>query len=237
MDYHPFKARLNRFLMRHVGGDQRPTFLDIDETYPALARVTRAYPAIREECERILRRREVLPKYHEIDPGEKGISAEGDLDRHWYVFMLYILGYKPLVNRAACAATCEVLDGIPNLVQAFLSILDPGKRVPRHEGPYLGYLRYHLALRVPEDNPPTLIVNSQKYVWKAGEAVLFDDSWPHEVVNESRDLRVVLIVDVLRPMSLLPSLVNRLVMRCLVRPTYGRSVARRAARSAFLSIG
>lgn len=236
MDYHPFKARLNRFLLRHVGGDRRPAFFDVDETYPALGHVTRAYPAIREECAQLLARREKLPRYHEVDPGERAISG-ADSDRHWYVFMLYILGHKPAANRALCPATSEALARVPNLVQAFFSILDPGKRVPRHEGPYLGYLRYHLGLHIPQDRPPHLIVNSQEYTWKAGQAIMFDDSWPHEVINESREPRVVLIVDVLRPLPLFASLVNRLVMYGLARPTYGRSVARRVARSTFTTTG
>lgn len=236
MDYHPLKARLNRFLLRYVGGDRRPAFFDVNATYPALDHVTRAYPAIREECAQLLARRDQLPRYHEVDPGEQAISA-ADPDRHWYVFMLYVLGHKPAANRALCPATCAALARVPNLVQGFFSILDPGKRVPRHEGPYLGYLRYHLGLHVPQDNPPRLIVNSQEHVWKAGQAVMFDDSWPHEVINESREPRVVLIVDVLRPLPLVPALVNRLVMHGLARPTYGRSVARRAARSAFITTG
>jgi aspartate beta-hydroxylase len=137
MDYHPFKARLNRFLLRHVGGDRRPAFFHVDETYPALGHVTRAYPAIREECGQLLARREELPRYHEIDPGEQAISGAGS-DRHWYVFMLYILGHKPAANRTLCPATCEALARVPNLVQAFFSILDPGKRVPAMRAPTSG---------------------------------------------------------------------------------------------------
>ena len=37
-------------------------------------------------------------------------------------------------------------------------------------------------------------------MWKEGESILFDDSWEHEVYNKSNDIRVVLIVDFLRPM-------------------------------------
>ena len=47
-------------------------------------------------------------------------------------------------------ATCRVLEGVPNLLQAFFSVLDPGKSIPLHKGPYLGYLRYHLGLHSPQ---------------------------------------------------------------------------------------
>jgi aspartyl/asparaginyl beta-hydroxylase (cupin superfamily) len=117
---------------------------------------------------------------------------------------------------------------VPNRIQAFFSILDPGKSVPQHEGPYFGYLRYHLGVRVPAQNPPELVVNSQRYVWKEGEAVLFDDSWPHSVNNQSKELRAVLIVDVRRPMPLIADLCNRFITDVIARRTYGRAVARRA---------
>jgi aspartate beta-hydroxylase/beta-hydroxylase len=100
--------------------------------------------------------------------------------------------------------------------------------VPEHEGPYLGYLRYHLGVRVPSQNPPKLIVNRQDYVWREGEAVLFDDSWPHSVVNSSDETRAVLIVDVRRPLPLVADLVNRLLIDVVGRHTYGRALARKA---------
>ena len=230
MDYHPFKARVNRYFARYAGGERRSVFFDIDDACPGLHEVTRAYPQIRAECERLLDRRVPMPMYHELDSGECDISAVVDPDRKWTVFMLYILGYMPKMNRALCPDTCRVLDRIPNLVQAFFSILEPEKSVPRHEGPYLGYLRYHLGLRVPHENPPKLIVHSHEYVWKEGEAVMFDDSWDHEVINRSKEPRAVLIVDVLRPMPALPSLVNKFVTARIMRPTYGRTLARKAER-------
>ncbi|TAM46044.1 MAG: aspartyl/asparaginyl beta-hydroxylase domain-containing protein [Gammaproteobacteria bacterium] len=228
MDYHPYKAAVNRFFSRHVGGDRRPTFFDIDTAYPALNAITRHYPAIRAEFETVLRRGVPLPAYHELDSGQKAISAVVNPDKKWNVFMLKVFGYEPAQARALCPETCRALDGIPNMLEAFFSILEPGKSVPLHEGPYLGYLRYHLGLRVPKDDPPKIIVNGQPHTWKEGEAVLFDDSWPHEVVNRSNELRAVLIVDVLRPMPWLPTLVNKIVTHGVARPLYGRKVAQRA---------
>ncbi len=235
MDYHPVKNRINTYFARQVGGGRRPTYHDIDSTCPALNELTRNYPVIRNEFDGVLNRKVPMPAYHDLDAGEREISAVVDPNKRWSVFMLYILGYKPELNRTYCPQTCRILKRIPGLVQAFFSVLDPGKSVPPHDGPYLGYLRYHLGLRIPAENPPTLIVNSQPHVWRAGEAVLFDDSWTHQVVNQSNELRAVLIVDVLRPMPLLPSLVNKAVTHGVMRPLYGRAVARKAERAAEVS--
>lgn len=230
MDYHYFKDLLNRYYLRHVGGISRPVFFDIPSVYPELQHVTEAFPGIKSELEELLQKTR-MPRYHEIDRGETEISASED-ERNWSVFMLEILGHRPSRNRAKCPQTCRALAHIPNLIQAFFSILDPGKSIPEHKGPYLGYLRYHLALRVPSDHPPALIVGSQRYEWKMGQSMLFDDSWPHRVENQSADIRAVLVVDVLRPMPIFPSLVNRFTTNVVARHTYGRSVARNVKKFA-----
>ena len=233
MDYHVFKSALNWYLARHIDALRRPVFFDVAKAYPSLAAVTEAYPVIRAEFDRLLSEWQSLPQYHEIDPGEAKISRT--TARKWSVFLLEILGHRPEANRACCPETCRALDRVPNLIQAFFSILDPGKSIPEHEGPYLGYLRYHLGLRVPAHNPPRLIVKGQPYTWKAGEGVLFDDSWPHSVENNSSETRAVLVVDVRRPMPALPGLVNRFVTNFIGRHTYGRKLARKADEFAALS--
>ena len=233
MDYHVFKSALNWYLSKHIHDDPRPVYFDVEKTYPALNAVTESYPTIRAEFERLLTEWQTLPQYHEVDPGEAAISKT--TAKKWSVFMLEILGHRPEANRVCCPETCRVLAGVPNLIQAFFSILDPGKSIPEHEGPYLGYLRYHLGLRVPTHNPPKLVVNAQDYVWKAGDAVLFDDSWPHSVHNQSSEMRAILVVDVRRPMPFLPNMVNRFVTDVIGRHTYGRKVARKAEEFAAAS--
>ena len=225
MDYHVFKSMLNRYYAKHTGGAERPVFFDVESTYPELGQVTRSYPQIRKEFENLLEQQTRMPRYHDIDPGEEEISNA--TNKKWGVFMLDILGHKPELNRSLCPETCRVIEQVPNRLQAFFSVLAPGKSIPLHEGPYLGYLRYHLALQVPRENPPKLRVSSMEYTWKPGEAVLFDDTWPHAVENNSRDIRAVLIIDVLRPMPLLPRLVNNVTARFVARHTYGRKVAHR----------
>ena len=230
LDYHIFKDVANAYFDRYTGGPDRPTFFDVAATAPELAAVTAAYPVIRAEFDRLPIAPEALPQYHEVDPGEAKISST--TPKRWTVFMLEILGHRLEANRSLCPETCRVIDRVPNLIQAFFSILEPGKSIPEHEGPYRGYLRYHLALRVPKDRPPKLVVNGQDYVWTEGEAVLFDDSWPHAVVNESAETRAVLILDIRRPLPYAPDLFNRFLTDVAARHTYGRKVAWKAQQFA-----
>lgn len=226
MDYHVFKSMLNRYYSRYIGGESRPVFLDVSTDFPALSAVTENFADIRREFDQLMQCQTELPQYHVIDPGEREISAD-EAGRNWNVFMLEILGHKPSSNRARCPQTCRALSRVPNLLQAFFSILEPGKSIPEHEGPYLGYLRYHLALRVPAADPPHLVIRGEEYQWNEGEAVLFDDTWPHSVKNNSKSVRAVLVVDVMRPMPMMPALLNRFTSNVVARHTYGRSVARK----------
>jgi len=222
MDYHGFKSAINRFLLRYAGWDRRPVFFDIDAVCPELRELERAYPSIRAEADALLDQRVSMPRYHEVNPPAKEISAS--TQGNWNVFMLELLGHRPERNRARCTATCAALRRVPGVLQAFFSVLEPGKSVPLHDGPYIGYLRYHLGVRVPKEDPPLIRVNGREYVWKEGEGVLFDDSWPHEVVNRSREPRVVLIVDLPRPLPLVPRLVNNLVLWGVMAPSYAKKV-------------
>lgn len=217
----------NPFFDHFIGGNRRPIFFDIDTTYPALRVLDRCYPAIKAELEGILPARHRLPRYHEIDSDLIYASGRFDRDKNWNVFMLYSYGAKPASNRRLCPQTCAALDSIPNLVQAFFSILEGGKSIPAHNGPTRAYLRYHLGLKVPAENPPYLRLEDQYYTWKEGESVLFDDSWNHEVCNKSADIRVVLLVDVLRPLPAFPHAVNY-GLHQIGKLFYGRRILKNA---------
>lgn len=200
---------VNKFFFRACGGRERPAFYDVDATLPSLRLLDENAVAIREELDGILPLRQRFPSYQEIDEAQTEISAEGTGD--WKVFVLYAMGMKPERNRALCPRTSELLDRIPNLFQAMFSILDPGKSIPPHRTGWLGYIRYHLPLLVPKANPPSIRVKDQWHTWQEGQGVLLDDSWEHEVRNEADEPRVVLIVDVLRPMPAYAHLANKLL--------------------------
>ncbi len=209
-----------------AGGADRPVLFDIEQTYPALRRLDHACADIRAELDEVLKDRDTLPAYHDLDPDQASISSV--TSKEWKIFYLWAMGERAEPNASRCPKTSALIAGLPNVFQAFFSILEPGKSIPAHEGPYCGYLRYHLGLIVPEESPPQLRIHDQHYTWQERQSVLFDDSWDHEVINNSPGERVVLIVDVLRPMPLPQAMVNRGVALA-ARYVYGRKVLRRAA--------
>ena len=226
IDYEKLLIPLNKFYDLHVGGARRPVFYDIAATRPELLELDRNYPVIREELLGILPDKRSIPRYHELDEMQYNISARVAPEKDWKVFPLDVMGVRPPAFCARCPRTTALLDGIPGLFEAFFSILEGGKPIPAHDGPYRGYLRYHLGLVVPEKDPPSIRLKDQVYTWKEGESVLFDDSWDHEVYNQCDGDRVVLIVDIRRPMPQPFDAVNRLA-QAIMKPVYGRHILKK----------
>lgn len=215
-------AVVNAYLDRYTGGVGRPALFDIPSTVPALRDVTAAYSLIRTEFERVFSQRDQWPCYHELDPHVSRISQGDDPVKNWRVYLLNAMGEIPAAARRDCPGTLGVLAKVPGVYQAFFSILDPGKSVPAHQGPFRGYLRYHLGLRVPRDRPPVFRIIDHFYTWQEGKDLLFDDCADHEVFNEAAEPRGILIVDVLRPLPPMPTRFNRWFVRWVVRTLYGR---------------
>jgi beta-hydroxylase len=114
---------------------------------------------------------------------------------------MYIKWYGPITEEAAilCPKTCELISQIPEIKLAMFSILEPGSKISRHAGPFKGCLRYHLGLNCSKG--AYINVDGNKYEWKNGEDVLFDDTFIHEVINDSDDIRIILFCDIKRPMK------------------------------------
>ncbi len=106
----------------------------------------------------------------------------------------------PTAPAAPRPPPCSI--GIPGLTTAFFSILSPHKHIGEHRGPWRGVLRYHLALRVPEPAAQAGIsVGGQVAHWEEGRSLLFDDGYEHFAWNDTDGVRVVLFVDVIRPLK------------------------------------
>ena len=97
-----------------------------------------------------------------------------------------------------------------------ISILSPRKHILDHRGPYKGVLRYHLGLIVPEDAEACRIrVGDDFRHWEEGRSMIFDDTFNHEVWNDTDETRVVLFVDVMRPLPFPESLINWLIVKVI----------------------
>jgi beta-hydroxylase len=166
---------------------------------------------MRQELEVVLERRDELPSFHEISRGQSRIS-----DDRWKTFFLYAYGFKADGNCRRCPETTRIVEAIPGMKTAFFSILAPGKHIPAHRGPYRGVIRYHLGLRVPEPRDHCRIrVGDEIRHWEEGKSLVFDDTYEHEVWNDTPGTRVVLFVDFVRPLRFPASSLNRLLLKLI----------------------
>jgi beta-hydroxylase len=132
-----------RFLYRQsLIGDQ--PVLD-KSIFPWIADLESGWPAIRDELDDVLQMRDELPSFHSISPDQRRIS-QGD---SWKSFGFYVLGDRFEPNCKRCPETTALLEQVPNLRNAWFSILSPHYRIPPHRGPTNGIVRVHLGLKVP----------------------------------------------------------------------------------------
>jgi aspartyl/asparaginyl beta-hydroxylase (cupin superfamily) len=93
-----------------------------------------------------------------------------------------------------------VIEQIPGLNSAFFSILAPGTHIPDHRGVTKGLITCHLGLIVPRDGDVRMRVDDRVVRWAEGETLVFDDTYRHEVWNDTAGTRVVLLIQFERPL-------------------------------------
>ena len=170
------------------------------------------WKVIRKELDRVLKAPERIPNFQDISRDQTNITR----DDKWKSYFLYGYGYKMAGNCSECPETTRIIENIPGMFTAFFSVLAPGKHIPRHRGPYKGLLRCHLALIVPEPREDCWIeVGDKSTAWEEGRCIVFDDTYKHRVENNTDGIRVVLFLDVLRPLKFPGSLLNRLVLQLI----------------------
>ncbi|MUZ72881.1 aspartyl/asparaginyl beta-hydroxylase domain-containing protein [Agrobacterium vitis] len=215
-------SRITRFFMGIVAWAEKlnykyaklgnPPVYD-NATFPWVAEVEKAYPAIRAELDQILLRQSELPSFQDISTDVKTIST----DNRWKTFFLLGFGVKSEANIKACPQTWKAMQAIPGLTTVMFSIFEPGKHLPAHRGPYNGVLRLHLGMIVPEPRDQIAIrVKDQICHWEEGKVLIFDDAYEHEAWNHTDKTRVVLFVDFAKPLKFPARLVNWALMNMAI---------------------
>jgi ornithine lipid ester-linked acyl 2-hydroxylase len=214
--------RVDRLVARaSVLGD--PPFFDRDDFLWAYGLEAR-WEAIRKELDGVLVHRDALPSFQEISTDQETITD----DDRWKTYFLYGFGFRSDANCARCPETARLVESVPGMCTAMFSILSPGKHIPAHTGPYKGVIRYHLALRVPRDRGRCRIrVGDEVTSWEEGASLIFDDTFEHEVWNDTDELRVVLFLDVIRPLRFPMNVLNRVVLTAIARSPFVADARRR----------
>lgn len=202
---HPYLFIMNKILEKHC--DNKP-FLDKSD-FPLFSDLEKEYPKIKKEFNdysmKIHPFHTMLPEFTVLD-----IDEQERNNRFWRVLPLKTAG-DIIRENARLFPSLDPFLKEPNLHNMFFSVLEPKVNIPVHKGYYKGYLRYHLGVIIPEENglKPFINVGGETYYWKEGEGVVFDDMFDHYVENPTNKNRVVLFIDLVRPLDGFLGVLNR----------------------------
>lgn len=172
-------------------------FID-NSHFPFLQEFEEKWEVMRDEVRQILKHREAIPGFEQVSPDQYRLAKA----QQWKTFVLYGFGQQLPKNCTMAPVTTEVLSRVPNVQTAWFSILAPGYHIPAHSGVTKGIVRAHLGLIVPKEREKCRIrVQDQVKAWEEGKVFVFDDTYEHEVWNETDEERVILLFDFDRPMK------------------------------------
>ena len=173
--------------------------LDVATNFPSAEKFSYAWQSIRDEAA-VAQQMHRVPRFHEIMREQTSISANDNRD--WRMFILKAYGAEFPRNMAQCPTLTALVTESPDVLSASISFLAPGKHIPLHRGPFRGILRFYLVLSMPlaADGRPAAVLKiaGTEHRLTDGECLLWDDTFPHEVTNDSDEVRTVLLLDVWR---------------------------------------
>lgn len=188
-----YRPAVDRVLAAHSKVGDTPVF--DPATFPWTATLEAGWEAIRDEARAVTRDIHSVPPLREISPDHRIARADD-----WRSFFLWGYGYRSEENCRRCPETTRLLRAVPGLNSAFFSILKPGAHIPRHRGVTKRLMTCHLGLMVPASGRCEMTVADQTVHWREGRCLVFDDTYFHEVWNDTDQYRVVLLIQFKRPL-------------------------------------
>ena len=201
-----------------------PEILDKDTYFP-MNRVFEEpenFRALKEEVENILEKTgdgDSLTMTSETFSGQNkyigsDIRCENGKTKAWRVINIKAGDEYSAVAHKYFPSLVRLLRTVPQIGTCAVSVLQDGVHIPIHVGYYKGIMRYMIPVVVPKDRENVfLCVNELKYCWTEGMGVLWDDTYPHKVYNNTDEIRVVIYMDVVRPLRWGLNRLNLFILR------------------------
>ena len=135
---------------------------------------------------------------------------------------LYLKWFKKIdpIGAKLCPQTIDIIQSMPNIQTAMISVLKPGAKIVPHKGLYSGCIRLHMGLITPNSDECFINLDGKSYSWRDGEVILLDDSYLHYVENNTKQYRVILFCDIVRPMNFIGDTVNNFLINNLSEYTH-----------------
>jgi beta-hydroxylase len=192
-DHSSFMAPINMFMHLFSKVPSTP-YIPVRE-FPELSVLQENWPTIREEGLRLIEMKKIKASEQNNDAGFNSFFKTG-----WKRFYLKWYDASHPSAERLCPQTYALLQGIPSVKAAMFAELPPGAKLNPHRDPFAGSMRYHLGLATPNDDRCFIEVDGQRYSWRDGQGVIFDETYIHWAENASDSDRLILFCDVERPM-------------------------------------
>jgi beta-hydroxylase len=192
-DHSSFMAPINMFMHLFSKVPSTP-YIPVRE-FPELSVLQDNWPIIREEGLRLIEMKKIKASEQNNDAGFNSFFKTG-----WKRFYLKWYDASHPSAERLCPQTYALLQGIPSVKAAMFAELPPGAKLNPHRDPFAGSMRYHLGLATPNDDRCFIEVDGQRYSWRDGQGVIFDETYIHWAENASDSDRLILFCDVERPM-------------------------------------
>ncbi len=181
--------------------------------FPATRILKDNWQIIRDEAMNLLKQEYIKAADGYTDAGFNSFFRRG-----WKRFYIKWYGdYHPSAQEL-CPRTIELLKRTTGVNAAMFALLPPGGKLVRHRDPYAGSMRYHLGLITPNSEDCFIFVDNQKYFWRDGEDVIFDETYLHWAENKTDQIRVILFCDLDRPLKFkIAAVINSSFKRIFMR--------------------
>jgi beta-hydroxylase len=217
-DHSTFIAPYNALIYLFSGVPNRPILERRD--FPELDLLRDNWQVIRDEARALYEAGHIRAA-----DGRNDLAFNSFFKRGWTRFYLkwYNEGY-PSAEKL-CPRTVELVRQVPGIHAAMFAVLPPRGRLGAHRDPFGGSLRYHLGLITPNSDDCRIYVDGERYAWRDGEDLLFDETFIHRVENDTNQFRVILFCDVERPIrNPVVRAINRFMIHHVVKASATRNV-------------
>jgi len=119
----------------------------------------------------------------------------------WNTILLYNHRGVRKENSTLFPETVKLLASTPtdnNILRAMFSIVPPHIKIKPHYGPHNFRIRFHLGITIPKGDCAIKVAGITRN-WEEGKILIFDDSYKHEVWNNTDFTRVILLFDIWHP--------------------------------------
>jgi beta-hydroxylase len=217
-DHSAFLAPYNLLAYAFSSAPDKPLFDTHD--FPQLANLRNNWHIIRDEALQLSNEGYIRAATGNNDAGFNSFFKTG-----WRRFYLNWYGESIPSAETLCPKTVALLKATPGINAAMFALLPPGGKLNPHRDPFAGSLRYHLGLVTPNSPDCHIYVDGEKYFWRDGEDIMFDETYVHWAENKTDVTRIILFCDIERPLKTnMMRKLNHFVSRQLGKATVTQNV-------------